>query len=193
MINQNAFLQNIIQALNKTNIPYMVSGSIASSFHGYPRATNDADIVIAPTEKQLKDFVECLGKNYYVSLDAAIDGLKKNFMFNVIDTQSGWKADLIILKERAYSKTEFQRRRNIRIKQLDVSIVSPEDAILTKLEWAKQSGSEQQFRDAAGIAVVQRECLDKEYLYKWANELQITSSLELLLQQAKAIINKGNT
>jgi len=192
MINQNAFLQNIIQTLNKTGIPYMISGSFASSFHGYPRATNDADIVIAPTEKQLKDFIECLGENYYVSLDAALDALKKNFMFNVIDTQSGWKADFIIRKERAYSKTEFQRRQNTRIKQLDVCMVSPEDAILTKLEWTKQSGSEQQFRDATGIAVVQWEYLDKEYLYKWANELQITSSLEVLLHQAKAITNKSN-
>ena len=65
------------------------------------------------------------------------------------------------------------------------------DTILSKLEWAKNSRSEQQFRDALGVATVQYESLDWDYLYKWAKELQVESSLERLLKQAKKQLNSG--
>jgi hypothetical protein len=68
---------------------------------------------------------------------------------------------------------------------LDVWVVSAEDVILSKLEWAKNSESSQQYRDALGVATVQYDRLDRDYLYKWAKELQVESSLEQLLKYAK--------
>ena len=82
----------------------MLSGSICSGFHGQPRATNDADIVIDPSNDQLMSFVSSLGADYYVSKDAAVQALNDNSMFNIIDIQTGWKADLIIRKKRELKK-----------------------------------------------------------------------------------------
>jgi hypothetical protein len=64
--------------------------------------------------------------------------------------------DIIIRKDRAFSREEFSRRRPVDPPFAErVSIVSPEDAILSKLEWAKQSGSsERQLADVAGIVDV---------------------------------------
>jgi len=185
MTSQEDFLEKIIEKLNEQNIPYMLSGSISSSLHGQPRATNDADIIIAPAEKQLIAFVKSLGGDYYVNPDAARDALKNNSVFNVIDIQNSWKADFIIRKNRPFSRGEFQRRLKANIMGLDVWVVSPEDVILSKLEWAKNSKSGQQFQDALGVATVQYDRLDRDYLYKWAKELQVESSLKRLLKQAK--------
>jgi len=44
--------QRIVAALEQAGIPYMLTGSFASSFHGTPRATQDIDFVIAPTADQ---------------------------------------------------------------------------------------------------------------------------------------------
>jgi hypothetical protein len=41
-----ALLAAIGERLAAAGIPYMVTGSVASSFHGEPRATRDIDIVI---------------------------------------------------------------------------------------------------------------------------------------------------
>ncbi len=41
---QSAFLQAIIRALDGAGIPHMLCGSLGSSFHGRPRATNDIDL-----------------------------------------------------------------------------------------------------------------------------------------------------
>jgi len=191
MIIKIDFLKRIFKALNKADIPYMLSGSIGSSFHGRPRATNDADIVIAPSQEQINAFVESLGKDYYVSLDAVQNAYKNNSMFNVIDIKTGWKADFIFRKKRAFSSEEFQRRRSVNLVGLDIWIVSPEDTILSKLEWSKNHESKQQFSDALGVAIVQWTTLDKEYLNKWAKQLQVQSSLEQLLEKAKKIIESG--
>lgn len=187
MTSQNDFLKKLIKVLNDCSIPYMLSGSFGSSFHGQPRATNDADIIIAPVEEQLMSFVKSLGDDYYVNPDAARDAFRNNSMFNVIDIQNSWKADFIIRKDRAFSREEFRRRRNVKLMGLDICVISPEDVILSKLEWAKNSESDQQFRDALGVAIVQWDHLDKDYLLKWAKELQVDSLLKQLLGQAEKL------
>lgn len=184
-MSQKNFLQRIIIKLESAGIPYMISGSFGSSFYGKPRATNDIDLVISPTKKQLDNFIQSLGDDYYVSQEAASDAFLRRSMFNVIDIETGWKADLIILKNRPFSLEEFNRRRKSAVAGVTVDAVSPEDAILSKLEWAKISESDRQFQDALGVAVVQWNSLDKEYLRKWAQELEVEDLLERLFQNVE--------
>jgi predicted nucleotidyltransferase len=193
MTSQDDFLKKLIKVLDDCSIPYMISGSFGSSYHGQPRATKDIDIVIAPTEKQLLEFVESLGDDYYVSLEAVRDAFASNSMFNIIDSLSGWKADFILRKARTFSRQEFKRRGIAEIGGLDVWVTSPEDIILSKLEWFKDSQSEQQFGDALGVAVVQWDSLDVDYLRKWAKELQVRDSLEQLLKQAGRLVKEDDT
>jgi hypothetical protein len=187
MSNSEDFLKNMVTALGDSGIAYMVSGSVASSFHGQPRATNDVDIVIAPTEKQLESFLQSIAAEYYLSTNAARDALRHKSMFNVIDVESGWKADFIFRKDRAYSAQEFQRRRSVNMMDQNIFIVSAEDAILSKLEWTKGRLDSQQFRDAMGIAVVQWNDLDQGYLRKWAKQLDVENALDQLIEEVKKL------
>lgn len=184
MITQKEFLERLIGLLERAGIPYMVAGSMSSSLHGRPRATQDADLVIDPTEDQLESLVALLGKGYYVSRDAALDALRHRTMFNVIDLEGGWKADLIVRKDRPFSRQEFERRRQIDAMGRMLWVVSPEDIILSKLEWMKGRRSEVQCSDALGVAVTQWANLDMEYLHKWAGQLGIESMLIRLLKEA---------
>ncbi|MHC4372923.1 MAG: hypothetical protein ACYSTO_01900 [Planctomycetota bacterium] len=184
MTDQNAFLERIIKALGHANIPYMISGSIGSSFHGLPRATNDTDIVIDPTAQQIAAFIESLGADFYVSKDAAQQAIKNRSMFNVIDIQLGHKADLIIRKDRLYSQQEFSRRAKTSFLGIDVYVLSPEDSILSKLEWSKGRQSETQYKDALGVLITQKDSLDFDYIKKWAIELGIDDALNNLLEEA---------
>jgi hypothetical protein len=56
--------------------------------------------------------------------------------------------------------------------------------ILSNLKWARNSQSEQQFRDALGITVTQGKNLEIDYLHRWTKQLQLKSFLEQLLEQA---------
>lgn len=184
MTDQNELLHQVALLLERVGIAYMVSGSVGSSFHGHPRATNDTDIVIDPTREQLLSFVELLGPDYYVSQEAAMQALTQRTMFNVIDINSGTKMDLIIRKDRPFSKEEFKRRVRTNLAGTDLYILSPEDSILSKLEWSQGRKSDTQFKDALGVMMVQKNKLDFEYLKKWAAELGVQKALEQLIQQA---------
>ena len=47
-------LARVIDALDRLAVPYMVTGSVARSYHGRPRATHHADVVIDPTRDQIE-------------------------------------------------------------------------------------------------------------------------------------------
>jgi hypothetical protein len=168
-------LRRVIDLLERLGVPYMLTGSVATSYHGRPRATHDADIVVDPTPEQLDTLVQDLGRaGFYADVDGAREALRLRRQFNAIDTRYACKVDLIVKKDRPFSHEEFARRqrRNLPFRA-DVAVVTPEDAILSKLEWARQSGdSERQLRDAAGVLHL-NPTLDREYVERWADALGV--------------------
>lgn len=168
------FLRRLVTALDQIRIPYMVTGSFASSAHGRVRATEDIDIVMAPSPEQIDALVgEFPPGRFYVDRDAALEALRQRSQFNIIDIESAWKADLIMRKEREFSHTEFQRRRAYSINGLQVFIATAEDVLIAKLEWARAAGSERQIEDAAGIIETQGDDLDVAYVERWVRALQL--------------------
>jgi hypothetical protein len=179
VIDQAEFLARLGALLAESGVSFMVSVSIASNVHGEPRMTNVIDIVIDPSAKSLQRFINSVPNDWYVSAPAAMQALWARTMFNVIDAQNGWKADLIIRKNRPFSAKEFERRQIYDVLGNRLPIVTVEDSILSKLEWSLESQSQQQFRDAQRMATVNRTTLDRAYLTEWASQLGV---LELLNQ-----------
>jgi hypothetical protein len=182
---QEAFLLQIAEYLESAGIPFMVAGSHSSSFHSHPRTTNDVDLVIDPTAEQLDRFLALLGDRYYTSREAMSEALSRRAMFNIIDFDTGWKADLIVRKNRPFSVEEFARRQQRTVYGRALPIASAEDVILSKLEWNKITPSERQVRDALNVAAVQWPRLDQAYLRKWAIDLGVSEQLEALLRTAE--------
>lgn len=166
------FLRRVLHALDSATVPYMLTGSFASSFHGAPRTTHDVDLVIAPTlgtlERLLTQFPH---DRYYVSRDAALQAYGAETLFNVVDFASGWKVDFILRKSRSFSSTEFERRRQVDLLGTTLWVASAEDVVLSKLEWAKLSESDRQIRDVSDILRAQRDALDADYIERWVQSL----------------------
>jgi hypothetical protein len=175
----------LVRRLEALGIPYMVAGSVASSHHGLPRATNDADVVIDPTSEALDALVAALlADGYYVDARVAREALRARRLFNVVDPETAFKVDLIIRKERPFSHEEFARRERSDLGGLPVSIATPEDTILSKLEWARKAGgSERQLADALGVLRVCDDRIDRAYVGKWAAALGVEDLWAQLLRQ----------
>jgi hypothetical protein len=164
--------RRITTALDQAGIAYMLSGSFASAYYGVPRSTQDIDFVIEANPAQLRAFIQSLpSKEFYVDLDAALEALKRQSLFNVIDLATGWKIDLIIRKSRGFSQEEFQRRQRVNLQGLPLFVASVEDVVVSKLEWAKLAQSQRQIEDVAAIFRTRMESLDRSYLDKWVGEL----------------------
>ncbi|MCP5020245.1 MAG: hypothetical protein GY930_00580 [bacterium] len=70
------FLPRIVARLDAAGVPYMVTGSVASSNHGIPRTTHNVDLVIDPKPAELRAFVLSLPiDEYYSDLDSALAAL----------------------------------------------------------------------------------------------------------------------
>ena len=165
------FLARLASKLRDAGIPYMLTGSFASTYHGTPRTTQDLDLVIDPRPASLRALLASLSQDeYYVSEPAAIDALQRRGQFNVIDLVTGWKADLIVRKDRDFSREEFGRRQAGRVLDTPVFVATAEDTVLAKLEWARKGESERQLRDVAGVLAVSTD-LDIEYIERWAGRL----------------------
>ncbi len=172
------FLARLTEILDKAGVPYMVTGSLASTYYGPPRTTQDIDIVVALTLPRLRALVPLLPEDrYYLSEAAGLDALRRQGQFNVIDLETGWKADLIVRKRRAWSQEEFDCKRQARLLGVDVYVASPEDIVLAKLEWSKRPGSERQLSDVQGVLDSLGEELDWRYLERWAEALELGAHL----------------
>ncbi|HEX6642944.1 MAG TPA: hypothetical protein VF215_17640 [Thermoanaerobaculia bacterium] len=159
-------------------MPYMITGSVASSVHGVPRATQDIDVVIEPTREQLVALMHRFEEPAYdADVDEALDAFRRRSMFSIIDRRGIWKIDFILRKSRPFSKKEFDRRRQIEILDVSVYAATAEDVLLAKLEWAKLGESERQLRDAAGIIEIQGEKLNNDYVERWAAALDVEDQL----------------
>ncbi|MGF1596187.1 MAG: hypothetical protein ACFCVK_04540 [Acidimicrobiales bacterium] len=178
-------LRVVVAALDRAGIAHMVTGSLASTIHGQPRATRAIDLVIDPTEASIDLLVaEFPTERFYVG-DAGLAFARRD-MFNVVDVRSGWKVDLIVLEDRPFSRTEFQRRQPAEVAGVSTYIVSAEDSILSKLEWHSMSGSDNQRRDVLEMLVANRDHLDHAYLERWATELAVVDVLHELQAEAAA-------
>jgi len=171
---QGALLRRIVGLLEEASIPHMVVGSLASSFHGEPRQTRDIDIVIDPAPEALRRFVELLPpQDFYADADAAAEALDRRTSFNLVEIHTGWKVDLIVRRDRPFSREELGRRIRVQLLDTETDIATAEDTIIAKLEWATEGQSERQLRDVAAILESQGEALDQHYVGRWVRALQL--------------------
>jgi hypothetical protein len=168
-------LATVLGALERSEVPYMVTGSLASSYHGEPRATRDADIVIDPSREALEGLTtDLLEAGFYVDRDIAFEALHERSQFNAIGADAA-KIDFIIRRNRPFSIEEFGRRQPADLLGTPGFVATAEDVILAKLEWANETGSERQLDDVRGIVSIVKG-LDLAYVDRWAGVLGVAEA-----------------
>ena len=166
-----------MEALTKTGVDYMVTGSVASGLQGEPRSTHDIDLVVALPPSAAKRLAEAFPPpDYHLPEEAILDAVRRRSMFNLISLTEGDKVDFWILTDDPFDRSRFARKGVEVVLGVRLQVSAPEDTILAKLRWAKMSGgSEKQFTDALRVYEVQLEKLDQNYLESWVKQLGVES------------------
>jgi len=168
------FLRRVVAILDEAHVPYMLTGSLAAAYYATPRATQDIDLVIDVHEAGLDRVVDgFLGSGCYVDRPAALEALRTRGQFNAIDPESGWKVDLIVRKDRSFSRMEFGRRRKASLLGVEVTLASLEDVLIAKLEWSRLGNSELQRQDVVQLLERGGDRLEMDYLARWIGELDL--------------------
>ncbi len=170
-----AALRDLCARLDLAGIDYMLTGSLAMSFYARPRMTRDVDLVALLDGAAIDKLTAALGDDYHVDADALKDAALAGRPWNILHLSSLVKIDLIPRKDTEYRRTEFERRRKIELAGISLWIVSAEDLILSKLEWARESHSEQQRRD---VSLLLAGPMDRNYLQEWASRLGLADALK---------------
>jgi Nucleotidyltransferase of unknown function (DUF6036) len=173
-----SFFRKITDVLDEYQIPYMLSGSIALGLYTVPRMTRDIDFIVHLESKNLDLFVNSFKEGFYCDRDAVKDALEGPIkMFNIIDHETNYKADFVVLKDDPFRQEEFKRRLKVDYFGKTVYVVSPEDLLISKLIWIQDFQSAVQIEDIKSLVFV--ESLDWEYISKWVKQLKLRT-FELL-------------
>lgn len=174
-------LVKIVDILDELKIDYLVTGGIAVLIWGRPRFTADIDFIIEIEKKDIQPLERALKKlshACYIDLEMMKEAFSRNGEFNFIDGNSGIKVDFWILKNSAFDKSRLKNKKPKKILGKTIYISSAEDLILIKAVWYRQSHSSRHIEDIESVFRISGIKLDKKYLKKWAERLNVTDLIE---------------
>jgi len=180
---QEKLLIKIAKILSDLKIKYFVTGGFAISVWGRPRATFDINIVIKLIEPQAATLTKALreiSKAGYVDENMIKEAIRHKGEFNFIDPNSGLKVDFWVAKEEALTPPEFRNRKLKKISGQTVYFISPEDLVLSKLQWYQQTQSSRHLEDAESVLKISDKKLNIGYLKRWAEKLGVLEILNKL-------------
>lgn len=178
----------LVSGLEELGLDYVVGGSVASSLHGIPRATQDIDIVVVLWGKDVDGFAKRFESSFYVDRDMVMDAIKRRASFNIIHLATMYKVDVFVADRSDLVREELSRRLAVELGEppRTVWVCSAEDIVLQKLDWYEQGNriSDRQWLDVQGVLKVQGARLDLSYLRRWADAKGLSDLLKKALQEA---------
>ena len=179
----------VTETLEKLDIPYIISGSLASTIYGMVRTTQDADIVADMRLEQVKPFIKSLEQEFFMDEEMIARSIGSKSSFNIIHRETMFKVDVFIPSPRPYLQAQLMRAQKQTFggdREMSARFSSAEDVILSKLEWYRLGGeiSERQWRDVLGILKTRANVLDLDYLRLWGRELKVSDLLDRALKES---------
>lgn len=187
-VNPFAVMYVVIDALENLGVPYVIGGSMASSFHGSARATRDADLIADLQARHATPLTQALKSHFYVDEAAVLDAIQRRASFNAIHWDTSFKVDVFVPPDREFDRSRFERGVSVAMEGNSgrrVCVSSAEDTVLAKLEWYRLGNeiSDSQWKDVSAIIKRQRNSLDMDLLLHWAQELGVADLLERALNE----------
>jgi hypothetical protein len=180
-------LAPVLDALRRLGVRHFVGGSIASSAHGIPRASIDADVVAELLPAHAAPFATAMRGAYYVPEQRLSDAIERRASFNVIHLDTMVKVDIFVSLDRPFDRRALARVQSAPLEGGGaIPVSSAEDTVLAKLEWFRRGGgvSERQWTDVVGILLAAGN-LDERYLREGAREIDVADLLDRALDEAR--------
>lgn len=171
-------LARVLVELEKAGLEYALTGSLASTTWGRPRATYDADILTnlraADADRLARLFPP---PDWRLDRESIAEALKQGGEFNAIHWATATKIDFWLPRPGGVDAARLRRRRQESLAGVRCWLLSPEDVVLAKLEWINAAPSERHQSDVAGILAVQAGQLDLDFLRDQARALGVSQLL----------------
>ncbi len=165
-------IRPLAKLCEELDIPYALSGSLASSLYGLQRATLHIDFVADLRRKHLPSFCDRLSGLYLLHQEELETAIRQKTCFTLVHLESLLKVTVTLPGMLATGRQVFHQAREIALVEGDpsVSVLSPEQLILLLLEAFKRSNerADDLWYDLLGIMKVQGTDLDLPFLIQQA-------------------------
>jgi len=164
-------LELFVGGLAEIGVSCLVTGSVAATLYGEPRATHDVDLVVELSEADCDALPAAFpASRFYlpppevIRLESRRDGRGH---FNIIHHASGLKADVYLVGDDELHAWAFRHARHYTVDKLEIRVAPPEYVIVRKLEFYREGGSQKHLRDIRSMLRVSPELIDMETLERW--------------------------
>ena len=157
---------------------WMMVGSLAGFLYGRIRATADMDLVLDCRGVDADGLSRVFAPEYMLDSEMVRSSVQHQMMFNALPLQGGLKVDLAPLVSHPFDQSAFQRRRQVVWHDLPIPVISPDDLVLSKLRWAKDSLSDRQLGDVHAIMAMGLVDEDDKYFRDWIDSLGLGAVLD---------------
>jgi hypothetical protein len=186
-VTPNELMMLAARVFEVMDVPYAVTGAMASTRYAEYRSTNDVDVIADIPELRIQEFIAHFpATDFYVSEDAMRSAIARRDQFNIIHPTSGLKIDVIIPPDAPHDRLQLSRaQRLIAPPDISAMFVSPEDLILKKMWFYQMGESDKHLRDIASVLKVLKEKVDRRYILDWASRLNLSEIWDLILTRVK--------
>ena len=160
-----------VRPLNWLGVRYIVSGSVAAILYGEPRLTHDVDFVVFLRNEDVSRLREVFPPtDFYLPPSEVIQGelaREQRGHFNVIHTDTGFKADFYLAGREEFHAWAFRHARRMEYRGEPLIVAPPEYVIVRKLEYWREGGSEKHLRDVRSMLSISGDQMDRPALEDW--------------------------
>ena len=163
-----SLVDTFVSRLEKLEMPYVVTGAVASIIYGEPRLTNDVDLIMMMKTEDIERFVQAFpsAEFYCPPVEVLKIEIRRPHRghFNLIHHDTGTKADIYLAGEDELHRWALSKRRDMVVEGERVRVAPPEYVIVRKLEYYREGGSEKHLRDIAGMLELSSQEIDFKQL-----------------------------
>jgi hypothetical protein len=150
---------------------YLVTGSVAATLYGEPRATHDVDLVVELSTAHCDALPEIFPVDaFYLPPPEVIrqESRRENRdHFNIIHHASGLQADIYVVGADELHAWAFRNARRYSVGRVEVHVAPPEYVITRKLEFYREGGSQKHLRDIRSMLAISSDLIDLATLEDW--------------------------
>ena len=172
-----SLVDTFVSRLEKLEMPYVVTGAVASIIYGEPRLTNDVDLIMMMKTEDIERFVQAFPSTEFYCPPAEVLKIEirrpQRGHFNLIHHDTGTKADIYLAGEDQLHRWALSKRRDMVVEGERVRVAPPEYVIVRKLEYYREGGSEKHLRDIAGMVELSSDEIDFRVLEEFVQRYRL--------------------
>jgi hypothetical protein len=176
-------IREVIDALDRLGVAFMVVGSFSSNVYGLPRSTKYADFVIQQGSQSLASVAAALHGAFSMDPQASFETVTGTTKYRFVHRQTDFEIEFFNLSDDEHDRLRFERRVRGNIEGRFGYLPTAEDVIVTKLRWARSAKRQKDIDDIRGILQVQAGRLDLQYIRNWTERHGTHALLERLIAE----------